>query len=83
MAFRKCVKNFLYLIFVLNNENIYLDALNQGVAHTLGTAFPGEGGHIFLFAHSTDYFWRVGTYNAVFYLLSKLESNDEINLFYN
>ncbi len=26
------------------DENIYLDALNKGVAHTLGTAFPGEGG---------------------------------------
>lgn len=64
------------------DENIYLDALNKGVAHTLGTAFPGESGHIFLFAHSTDYFWRVGTYNAIFYLLYKLEKNDEVDLFY-
>lgn len=64
------------------NENIYLNALNKGVAHTLGTAFPGEGGHIFLFAHSTDYFWNVGTYNAVFYLLNKLEIKDKIHLFY-
>ncbi len=32
-----------------SNENIYLDALNKGVAHALGTAFPGESGHIFLF----------------------------------
>ncbi|MFA6016861.1 MAG: sortase [Patescibacteria group bacterium] len=65
-----------------SNEKIYLDALNLGVAHTLGTAFPGEGGHIFLFAHSTDYFWNVSTYNAIFYLLYKLEKNDEVNLFY-
>ena len=65
-----------------SDENIYLDALNKGVAHTLGTAFPGESGHIFLFAHSTDYFWRVGTYNAIFYLLYKLEKNDEIDIFY-
>ena len=65
-----------------SDENIYLDALNKGVAHTLGTAFPGEGGHIFLFAHSTNYFWNVATYNAIFYLLYKLEKNDEINLFY-
>lgn len=65
-----------------SNQKIYLDALNKGVAHTLGTAFPGEGGHIFLFAHSTDYFWNVSTYNAVFYLLYKLEKNDEVNLFY-
>src|SRR3989338_1531099 len=65
-----------------SDENIYLNALNKGVAHTLGTAFPGEGGHIFLFAHSTNYFWNVATYNAIFYLLYKLEKNDEINLFY-
>jgi sortase A len=64
------------------DEKIYLDALNKGVAHAAGTAFPGEGGHVFMFAHSTDYFWNVGTYNAVFYLLYKLEKNDEVDLFY-
>ena len=31
-----------------SDQKIYLDALNKGVAHTLGTAFPGEGRHIFL-----------------------------------
>lgn len=65
-----------------SNEKIYLDALNKGVAQATGTAFPGEGGHIFLFAHSTDYFWNISTYNAVFYLLSKLENGDEVNIFY-
>lgn len=65
-----------------SREDIYLPALQRGVAHTLGTAFPGEKGHIFLFAHSTDYFWNVSTYNAVFYLLYKLEKGDQINLFY-
>jgi len=64
------------------DEKIYLPALQKGVAHAQGTAFPGEGGHIFLFAHSTDYFWNVGAYNAVFYLLGKLENGDEVNIFY-
>ncbi len=64
------------------NEAEYSNALLKGVAHALGTTFPGEGGHIFLFAHSTDYFWNIGSYNAVFYLLSKLEKKDEVNLFY-
>jgi len=64
------------------DEKIYLSALQKGVAHAQGTAFPGEGGHIFLFAHSTDYFWNVGAYNAVFYLLGKLEKGDEVNIFY-
>lgn len=64
------------------NDTEYLDALQHGVAHAEGTAFPGEGGHIFMFAHSTDYIWNVGTYNAVFYLLYKLEVGDEVNIFY-
>lgn len=64
------------------NEPVYLEALKHGVAHASGTAFPGEGGHIFLFAHSTDYIWNVGTYNAVFYLLYKLEKGDEVDVFY-
>ncbi len=65
-----------------SDKDAYLSALQKGVAHTLGTTFPAEGGHIFLFAHSTDYFWNVGSYNAVFYLLYKLEKGDEIDLFY-
>lgn len=65
-----------------SDERIYLEALKKGVAHAAGTSFPGEGSHIFLFAHSTDYFWNVGLYNAVFYLLYKLEKGDEIDLFY-
>lgn len=64
------------------NEEDYLEALHKGVAHAQGTAFPGEGGHMFYFAHSTDYVWNVGTYNAVFYLLYKLEEGDEVNIFY-
>jgi len=64
------------------NETEYLTALQKGVAHAAGTAFPGEGGHIFLFAHSTDYIWNVGTYNAVFYLLYKVKLSDEIDIFY-
>lgn len=63
-----------------DNENVYLEALKKGVAHAAGTMFPGMNGHIFLFAHSTDYFWNVGTYNALFYLLYKLEEGDEVNI---
>lgn len=66
----------------VSNEKEYLEALKNGVGHAWGTAFPGEGGHVFLFAHSTDYFWNVGTYNAVFYLLDKLEKQDEINVYF-
>ncbi len=65
-----------------SNEREYSEALKKGVAQAQGTAFPGEGGHIFLFAHSTDYWWNVSSYNAVFYLLGKLIKGDDINIFY-
>lgn len=64
------------------NEREYSEALKKGVAQAQGTAYPGEGGHIFLFAHSTDYWWNVSSYNAVFYLLGKLIKGDDINIFY-
>lgn len=65
-----------------SNYNEYIQALSQGVAHAKGTVFPGMKGNIFLFAHSTDNFWNVGRYNAVFYLLKELEKGDEVNLFF-
>ncbi len=67
----------------VTEKDAYLEALTQGVAHAEGTAFPGEGGHIFMFAHSTDFLWNVGTYNAVFYLLYKLEVGDQVVVFYS
>lgn len=60
----------------------YIGALKIGVAHAWGTSFPGEGGNIYLFAHSTDNFWNIGRYNAVFYLLKELTLGDEIDVFY-
>ncbi len=64
------------------SQEEYSEALKNGVAHAGNTMLPGEGGHVFLFAHSTDYWWNVGTYNAVFYLLYKLENGDEVDIFY-
>ena len=61
----------------------YLNVLKQGVAHAAGTVFPGVSGNIYLFAHSTDAFWNVGRYNAIFYLLKDLENGDEIDVFFN
>ena len=60
----------------------YLPVLKKGVAHAKGTSFPGEGKTIYLFAHSTDAFYNVGTYNAVFYLIGKLQSGDEVDIYF-
>ena len=65
-----------------SNEKEYLEALKEGVAHAKGTYFPGQGKQIFLFAHSTDSPINVAKYNAVFYLLRKLEQGDRLVVFF-
>lgn len=65
------------------NESEYLPILKKGVAHAKYSAFPGSFGNTYLFAHSTDAFYNVGRYNAVFYLLEKLGKGDEIYIYYN
>lgn len=64
------------------NYSQYMEALKIGVAHAKGTRLPGENGTIYLFAHSTDNPVNVVRYNAIFYLLSKLEPGDEIDVYY-
>lgn len=66
----------------VNSETEYLRVLSQGVAHAKGTVFPGMKGNIYLFAHSTDNFWNVGRYNALFYLLKDLAPGDEVIVFF-
>lgn len=63
-------------------EGEYLSVLSQGVAHAKGTAYPGQSGNIYLFSHSTDAPWNVVRYNAIFFLLGKLEPGDRVIMFY-
>ncbi|MBI2034310.1 MAG: sortase [Candidatus Levybacteria bacterium] len=64
------------------DEKQFLPILKQGVAHAKGTVFPGMDGNIYLFAHSTDTWWSVGRYNAVFYLLKELSVGDDVVVFF-
>lgn len=64
------------------NEREYIRALSQGVAHAKGTAYPGQKGNIYLFSHSADAPWNIVRFNAIFYLLGKLEPGDRVILFY-
>jgi len=52
------------------------------VAHAKGTAYPGEIGNSFYFAHSSDNFYNANRYNSVFYLLNKMEIGDVFYLVY-
>ncbi|MFA6383464.1 MAG: sortase [Parcubacteria group bacterium] len=65
-----------------NNPAEYQKVLTEGVAQAKNTALPGEEGNIFIFAHSGLDFYEAARYNAVFYLLNKMEKGDEIFLFY-
>jgi len=65
-----------------SDPKVYLPALRKGVAHAAGTKYPGQEGNVFLFAHSTDTFYNVSQYNAIFYLIGKLNAGDEIDIFY-
>ncbi len=62
------------------DHEAYQQALSHGVAHARGTAFPGEHGNMFLFSHSSVNFYEATQYNAIFYLLYKLEKGDKISV---
>lgn len=60
-----------------NDEKAYSDALKKGIAHASSTSFPDRGGVGYYFAHSSNPSFR-RQLNAVFYLLGKLEPNDQV-----
>ena len=60
----------------------YLKSLSVGVAHAKGTNFPGQGKTIYLFSHSTNSPINIARYNAVFYLLGKLEKGDRVIIYF-
>lgn len=65
------------------DSDIYLPILKKGVAHALHSSLPNQPGPVFIFAHSTDNFFNLARYNAVFFLLSKLDPGDSVYIFYN
>jgi len=65
-----------------DNEKDFLPVLQKGIAHAKGTVFPGFPGNTYLFAHSTDNWWSVGRYNAIFYLLKDLSPGDDVTVFF-
>lgn len=64
------------------NPKEYQLKLTQGVAHAKGTAFPGQIGNVFLFAHSSADFYEASRYNSVFYLLNKMQAGDEVDIYF-
>lgn len=65
------------------NSKEYQKALTKGIAHVKDMVLPNAGGNIVLFAHSSDNFYNANRYNAVFYLLNKLNAGNEIVIVYD
>lgn len=63
------------------DKEIYREELKKGVAHAKGSSLPGEGGRVFLFAHSSDYPWNLTRYNTVFFRLGELNIGDKIFIY--
>ena len=64
------------------DSKIYQQALTKGVAHAEGTVYPGQIGNTFIFSHSSVNIYDANRYNAVFYLLRKLDIDDIFYLTY-
>jgi LPXTG-site transpeptidase (sortase) family protein len=65
-----------------SDSKIYQKALTEGVAQASGSALPNEEGNVFIFSHSGQDILQANRYNAVFYLLGKLEPGDDVYIFY-
>ena len=64
------------------DKEAYFAALENGVAHFKGTAKPGMGSNIFIFGHSSFYWYKPGNYKEIFKTLPDLTAGDEIILWY-
>ncbi|MBN1463759.1 MAG: class E sortase [Paludibacteraceae bacterium] len=68
----------------VTNETEYMEALKGGVAHSITSKYPSENpGNVYIFAHASVNFWRLGKYATVFNLLRKLDLGDKIHVFYD
>lgn len=63
-------------------ENNQMPSLENGVAQYSGTALPGQIGNVFIYGHSSNYWWDKGGYNEIFALLDQLQTSDKIYINY-
>lgn len=67
----------------ISDKYEYINALKNGVAHASTSPYPStESGNVYIFAHASLDFWRLGKYSRVFNLLRKVELKDKIYVFY-
>jgi LPXTG-site transpeptidase (sortase) family protein len=62
------------------NEDQYKPELMKGIAQASDSYLPGQGGPVFLFAHSTDSLAHIEQYNAKFYALKDVALGDTVRI---
>lgn len=65
------------------DQAAYDKALENGVAQLKGSSKPGEGSNIFIFGHSSFYWYKPGNYKKIFATLEDIKIGDEIILWYS
>lgn len=73
----KIVSPIIWDINPFNKEE-YSQILTEGVAHAKGTSYPAQDGTMYIFAHSSDFPWRLTRYNVIFFRLGELVKGDKI-----
>jgi len=67
----------------VGNVDEYVEALKRGVAHAIVSDYPSEDpGNVYIFAHASLNFWKLGKYATLFNLLRHLEIGDTVHVFY-
>lgn len=57
--------------------------LKAGVVHYPQTALPGEKGNVFIFGHSSYYWWDDGSYNTIFANLENINIGDKVLVYFD
>lgn len=60
------------------DDSVMKLTLKEGVVHYPDTAMPGEKGNVFIFGHSSYYWWDWSEYNSIFANLEMIGIGDEI-----
>ena len=62
-----------------SKSSVYLTDMLAGIGHLQGSSFPGEGGNVFLFGHSSlPFLFNNSDYSTIFSNLNKLKTGDKI-----
>lgn len=64
----------------LSSEGL-LSVLQDGVGHLF--QYPGNGGKIMIYGHSSGYSWEVSKYTKIFRTVNKLKKDDKVYVTYN